>query len=135
MKKWWYYAKIGGQQVINKINLEKLTKFSLNVVINVVVAILVLGIYHINTQRPNIVKADLTLIAKNYVDRELKAKEIKEEDLRSRYLNFMQVANNTIRQIATEKHWIILLHESTLGGVIDVTPYVAQAIINNLSPQ
>jgi hypothetical protein len=47
----------------------------------------------------------------------------------------MQIANKTIEQLAKEQRWIILLQESTLGGVIDVTPIVESAIIKNLPGQ
>lgn len=120
---------------IYKIDLEQLTKLTLVLVANVFVVISVLTVYHLNTQHPKIVKADLTLIAKNYIERELKSKDIKEDEIRSRYVNFMQIAHHTIEQIAKEKHWIILLHESTLGGVIDVTPLLEQTIVKNLSSQ
>lgn len=120
--------------IIKKFNLERLTMFSLFWIMNVIVWIAILSIYHdVNPQKAKIVKADLTLIAKNYINRELlKVHHGKEEDLKPEYLRFMKSAKRTIEQLAKENGWIVLLHESTLGGVIDVTAYVEEAIIKNL---
>ena len=120
------------RSIIKKFNLERLTMFSLFWMMNVIVWIAILSLYHDKHQKAKIVKADLTLIAKNYINRELLKVHGKEEDLKPEYLRFMQSAKSTVEQLAKEKGWIILLHEATLGGVIDVTPYVEQAIINNL---
>jgi len=118
-----------------KINLEQVTTFSLQLIISVIVGIAIVSVYHINTQPPKIVKADLTLIAKNYINRELTAMRLTEDLSKQQYLTFMQIANKTIEQLAKEQRWIILLQESTLGGVIDVTPIVESAIIKNLPGQ
>jgi len=118
-----------------KINLEQVTTFSLQLITSVIVVIAIVSVYHINTQPPKIVKADLTLIAKNYINRELTAMRLTEDLSKQQYLTFMQIANKTIEQLAKEQRWIILLQESTLGGVIDVTPIVESAIIKNLPGQ
>lgn len=121
------------RSIIKKFTLERLTMFSLFWIMNVIVWIAILSLYHDKHQKVKIVKADLTLIAKNYINRELlKVHHGKEEDLKPEYLHFMQSAKRTIEQLAKEKGWIVLLHESTLGGVIDVTAYVEEAIIKNL---
>jgi len=118
-----------------RVNLDQVTTFSLQLIISVIVGIAIVSVYHINTQPPKIVKADLTLIAKNYINRELTAMRLTEDLSKQQYLTFMQIANKTIEQLAKEQHWIILLQESTLGGVIDVTPLVEGAIIKNLPGQ
>jgi|GEM_PF-1736514 len=118
-----------------KINLEQVTTFSLQLITSVIVVIAIVSVYHINTQPPKIVKADLTLIAKNYINRELTAMRLTEDLSKQQYLTFMQIANKTIEQLAKEQRWIILLQESTLGGLIDVTPIVESAIIKNLPGQ
>ena len=96
-----------------KINLEQVTTFSLQLITSVIVVIAIVSVYHINTQPPKIVKADLTLIAKNYINRELTAMRLTEDLSKQQYLTFMQIANKTIEQLAKEQRWIILLQEST----------------------
>ena len=118
-----------------RVNLDQVTTFSLQLIISVIVGIAIVSVYHINTQPPKIVKADLTLIAKNYINRELTAMRLTEDLSKQQYLTFMQIANKTIEQLAKEQRWIILLQESTLGGLIDVTPIVESAIIKNLPGQ
>lgn len=113
------------------ISIDKLTTWSVQIILSIIISIFITCFYHNNTKLPKIVKADLTLITKNYVSRELI--KVSPEESKQDYLIFMQLASKTIEQLAKEKDWIILLHESTLGGVTDVTKLVEQTIINNFS--